>query len=66
MAELMRRAQAAGALRADTVLDDVPMLMCGIGSATRKSHMCPGAWRRHMAIVMDGLRAANASGPLPS
>jgi AcrR family transcriptional regulator len=66
MAELMRRAQAAGALRADTVLDDVPMLMCGIGSATRKSHMCPGSWRRHMAIVMDGLRAANASGPLPS
>jgi AcrR family transcriptional regulator len=64
--ELMRRAQEAGQLRADLVFDDVPMLMCGIGSATRKSHMCPGSWRRHMAIVMDGLRAANASGPLPS
>src|SRR3954451_9417343 len=66
MAELIQRAQAAGALRPDTVLDDVPMLMCGIGAATRKSHMCPGAWRRHMAIVIDGLRAASASGPLPS
>jgi hypothetical protein len=62
----MRRAKEAGALRPDTVLDDVSMLMCGIGAATRKSHVCPGAWRRHMAIVIDGLRAANASGPLPS
>lgn len=66
MAEMMRRAQAAGALRPDAVLDDVPMLMCGIGAATRKSHQCPGSWRRHMAIVIDGLRASSASGPLPS
>ena len=34
------------------------MLMCGIGSATRKAHRCPDAWRRHLAIVLDGLRAA--------
>jgi AcrR family transcriptional regulator len=66
MAELIRRAQAAGALRADAVLDDIPMLMCGIGAATRKSHQCPGSWRRHLAIVIDGLRAASASGPLPA
>jgi AcrR family transcriptional regulator len=66
MAELVQRAQAAGALRPDTVLDDFSMLMCGIGAATRKSHICPGAWRRHMAIVIDGLRAASASSPLPS
>jgi AcrR family transcriptional regulator len=66
MAELLRRAQAAGALRPDIVLDDVPMVMCGVGAATRKSHQCPGAWRRHMAIVIDGLRAASASGPLPA
>ena len=25
-----------------------------------------GAWRRHMAIILDGLRAASASGPLPA
>jgi AcrR family transcriptional regulator len=66
MAEMMRRAQAAGALRPDAVLDDIPMVMCGIGAATRKSHQCPGSWRRHLAIVIDGLRAASASGPLPS
>ena len=66
MTELIRRAQDAGALRPDVILDDIPMLMCGIGSATRKEHRCPDAWRRHMAIVIDGLRAGDASGPLPS
>jgi len=66
MTTLIERAQAAGALRADVVLDDIPMVMCGIGAATRKSHQCPDAWRRHMTIVLDGLRAAAASGPLPS
>ena len=66
MTELIRRAQDAGALRPDVILDDIPMLMCGIGSATRKEHRCPDAWRRHMTIVIDGLRAGDASGPLPS
>ena len=66
MTELLRRAQEAGALRPDVILDDVPMLMCGIGSATRKEHRVPDAWRRHMTIVIDGLRASGASGPLPT
>jgi len=54
-----------GALREDVILDDIPMLMCGIGAATRKNHRCPEAWRRHMMIVIDGLRAGSASGRLP-
>jgi hypothetical protein len=66
MTELIRRAQEAGALRPDAVVDDMSMVMCGIGAATRKSHMCAESWRRHMTIVIDGLRASNASGPLPS
>jgi AcrR family transcriptional regulator len=66
MAELLRRAIEAGALRPDAVLDDMSMVMCGIGAATRKSHMCAESWRRHMTIVIDGLRAASATGPLPS
>jgi AcrR family transcriptional regulator len=64
--ELMRRAQAAGELRADLVFDDIPMLMCGIGLGARKAHQCPQAWRRHVEIVVDGLRATNASSTLPS
>jgi AcrR family transcriptional regulator len=64
--ELMRRAQESGDLRADLVLDDIPMFMCGIGLATRKTHACPDAWKRHISIVIDGLRASSASSELPS
>jgi AcrR family transcriptional regulator len=64
--ELMRRAQAAGALRPDAIVDDVPMLMCGVGMGRIKEHRCPEAWRRHLAIVIDGLRASSASAALPS
>jgi AcrR family transcriptional regulator len=64
--ELVRRAQAAGRLRDDIVLDDIPMVMCGIGAATAKPHCCPDAWRRHLTIVIDGLRATNASETLPT
>jgi AcrR family transcriptional regulator len=62
--ELMRRAQAAGDMRPDVIVDDIPMLMCGVGSATCRPHPCEGAWRRHLAIVIDGLRAGSASSEL--
>jgi len=63
---LLSRAAAAGTLREDLVLDDIPMLMCGVGMATVKPHCVSDAWRRHLAIVIDGLRAEHASGPLPT
>src|SRR5919202_1474542 len=63
--KIVRRAQEAGMLRADLVADDIGMLMCGIGSATMKPHRCHDAWRRHVAIVIDGLRASAASAELP-
>ena len=66
MEQIMRRAQEAGVLREDAVLDDIPMIMCGIGSATKKEHRCSAPWRRHLAIVLDGLRASTASERLPS
>jgi AcrR family transcriptional regulator len=65
MSKVIARAQEAGALRADMIVDDIPMVMCGIGSATKKDHRCANAWRRHLAIVLDGLRASGATGPLP-
>jgi AcrR family transcriptional regulator len=63
--ELIERSKAAGAMRPDAVLDDIPMLMCGIGSATVRKHSCADPWRRHLAIVLDGLRARPDSTPLP-
>jgi len=65
METIMGRAKASGALRPDAIIDDIPMLMCGIGSATKKEHRCEGAWRRHLSIVLDGLRASSAGAPLP-
>jgi AcrR family transcriptional regulator len=53
--ELIRRGQAAGVLRADLVVDDIPMLMCGLSSTMG----VPGYdWRRHLEIIISGLRAA--------
>jgi len=65
MTKVIARAQEAGVLRPDLVVDDIPMVMCGIGSATKKDHRCEQAWRRHLSIVHDGLRANAATRPLP-
>jgi AcrR family transcriptional regulator len=62
--ELMRRCQEAGKMRPDAIVDDIPLILCGIGGATHMPHPCDDAWRRHLAIVLDGLRAEAASGPL--
>jgi AcrR family transcriptional regulator len=62
--ELMERCKAAGVMRPDAMIDDIPMLMCGVGSASQMEHPVPDAWRRHLAIMLDGLRAQPASGEL--
>jgi AcrR family transcriptional regulator len=62
--ELMRRCIEAGRMRPDAMIDDIPLLMCGIGSAIAMPHPHPEAWRRHLQIVLDGLRAEAASRPL--
>ena len=64
VAELMRRAKEAGRMRTDVTIDDIPLVMCGIGSASGMDHPVPDAWRRHLGIVLDGLRAEAATRPL--
>jgi AcrR family transcriptional regulator len=59
--EMMRRCIAAGRMRPDVVIEDIPLLMCGVGSASAMEHPRPDAWRRHLGIVLDGLRAEAAS-----
>jgi AcrR family transcriptional regulator len=63
---IMKRAIKAGKMRPDVVIDDIPLLMCGIGSASAMPHPNPEAWRRHLGIVLDGMRAEAASLPLRS
>ncbi|HEY7150531.1 MAG TPA: helix-turn-helix domain-containing protein [Solirubrobacterales bacterium] len=60
--ELIQRAQADGALRADVVAEDVPSLICGLGRATRESEGRPSmSWERYLAIILAGLRPAAGS-----
>jgi AcrR family transcriptional regulator len=61
---MMERAIAAGKMRPDVVIDDISLLMCGIGSASAMPHPRPEAWRRHLQIVLDGLRAEAVSSAL--
>jgi AcrR family transcriptional regulator len=62
VAKLVERAQAAGKLRPDIVAGDVPMLMCGLGRATRVGSAGPTmSWRRYLAIMLDGLRSPGSS-----
>jgi AcrR family transcriptional regulator len=59
--ELMERCKAAGKMRHDAIVEDIGLLMCGVGSASHMEHPVPDAWRRHLAIMLDGLRAEAAS-----
>jgi AcrR family transcriptional regulator len=60
MAELLAAAQGAGVVRADLRVEDVPMMMCGLGAVVQNGR----DWRRYMRLVLDGMRSCG-SDPLP-
>jgi AcrR family transcriptional regulator len=59
--KLLGLAQKSGDLRKDAAVEDVPMIICGLGHVTQAAlagEMAPGmSWERFLAIVLDGLRA---------
>ena len=57
-AELIVRGQAAGVLREDLTVEDVPMMMCGVCATMGAGGPAPGRldWRRHLELVLDGTR----------
>jgi AcrR family transcriptional regulator len=60
--ELLRREQKAGRVRRDVVPADIGFLLGAIGQqGLRLEQTAPGAWRRYVAIVFDGLRPEGAS-----
>jgi AcrR family transcriptional regulator len=69
-AEVVERAQAAGALRRDIVAGDVAALMCGVGTTTQPGPEKPWmAWERYVEILLAGLMVTDAPplpGPVPS
>ena len=52
--QLVARAQAAGVLRPDFAVAEIPMLMSGLYSTMAVSGY---DWHRHLEIILDGLRA---------
>jgi AcrR family transcriptional regulator len=65
MTELIARAQAAGELRADFTLADMAFVTWSITRTIEATaSVRPDAWRRHLAFLLDGLRAG-AAHPLP-
>lgn len=56
--ELVREGVASGELRADAGRDDVPTIMCGLGSVMAKEQLgATGSWERYLTLMLDGLRA---------
>jgi AcrR family transcriptional regulator len=57
--ELIARAHEAGVVREDLVVSDIPTVMCGVCSTMSKTGPddMPRDWRRHLEILLDGLRA---------
>jgi AcrR family transcriptional regulator len=63
--QLVRRAQASGALRADVVATDMPLLQFMVSSAAELTPPhAPELWRRYLALAIDGLRTPDPH-PLP-
>ncbi|MCO8269806.1 TetR/AcrR family transcriptional regulator [Actinoplanes sp. TRM 88003] len=63
---LWRRAQRAGAVRPDSVVDDlILMIMAGRGLPVGPPELRVAAARRFAALILDSFRASPAAGPLP-
>ena len=53
MAELLERAQRAGAVRKDVRPDDIPLVMCGCAAVVQNGR----DWQRYLTFMLDGFRA---------
>jgi AcrR family transcriptional regulator len=67
VSRLVARAQEAGQLRADVDVTDVPVIQLMLTAVMEYTgDIAPEAWRRYLAIVLDGLRAGAGQTPLPA
>jgi AcrR family transcriptional regulator len=64
LAELLRRAQRAGAVRSDVGVDDVVAVLTGAAYAICHSGVDEVGTRRLLGIMFDGLRADRAAGEI--
>lgn len=63
---LISRAQEQGTMRDDVVAEDLLFVLAALGRVVPASAaVSPDAWRRYLALLLDGLRAPAAQ-PLPA
>jgi hypothetical protein len=59
---LLAAEQKAGTVRRDIVPADIAFFLTAIGQAgVRLENTAPGAWRRYLELVLDGLKPDGAS-----
>ncbi|MFC9652759.1 MULTISPECIES: TetR/AcrR family transcriptional regulator [unclassified Streptomyces] len=64
---LLARAQRQGTMRRDVTTEDLLFSLAALGRAVPAlTTTAPDAWRRYLALLLDGLRAAPAAVPLPA
>ena len=65
--EVIERARAAGVVRPDAAAQDVPVTMMMLAPLIEAGReIAPDLWRRHLALILDGLRAdVSGRGALP-
>lgn len=65
-AKIVDRAQRSGSLRADFTGEDLALTFGAIAQLARAgAGVAPDAWRRSVALLLDGLRSGAAHQPLP-
>jgi AcrR family transcriptional regulator len=57
--KLIRKAQRAGQMRKDIVIEDVPTILCGLGGVIGATEGTMPAlnWERFLTLLLDGMRA---------
>ena len=65
--ELIARAQAQGDLRGDFVAEDIVVILLANAAVAHAARGSLGrAWRRHLEMTLDGLRAPTAAAATPA
>lgn len=58
---ILKKAKTAGVLREDVSGSDIVLLIWGVAATAEATRAVnPNAWRRHLALLLDGLRPAAA------
>jgi AcrR family transcriptional regulator len=61
--KLMRKAQRAGQMRKDLLVEDIPTMICGLSAVTGSAEGSMPAmnWERFLEVMLDGMRAPGSA-----